>query len=264
MSIPELNTIFSVQINRDDSTYIQGNMFTAYTMCSNNFTEINRAYMKLRLDHADARHIVGAWYIPGAKDYDVNDGCDDGESGAGAALARLLKEHEIQNRVVFVVRKCGDKLQQERIKQYIQAATNVINRFSENHLASKNQHVDQKNEADQSAKDEQTDRPLTYAGAVKTPPKVDQSENATRQQNGRQGRGGRGTGRGGGRGRAGYRRGRGRGGSNNRTPLSSSDKEKQQFQVYMPPEIDSQEKGRDEYDFAAPHTVSNMEWTQGM
>ena len=88
--------------------------------------------MKIRLNHADARHIVCAWSVPGTKKYMTIDGCDDDDHGCSQPIIELLKANKMTNRAIFVVRKCGKKLNEKRIPAYVDAAAAVIKKFPKN------------------------------------------------------------------------------------------------------------------------------------
>ena len=163
------------------------NKFTAYTVCSNSTEEIQEMYSYIRLNHADARHIVCVWSICGTEKYTDEDYCEDEETGVGAPLLKILKDNNIKSRAVFIVRKCGEKLNDKRVYHYVQVLKEIVKKHAENIISG------------------QTDaildptQPQTYAGAVKSPPP--NKENGYRGRGQRRNRGrGRGRGQGGGRG----------------------------------------------------------------
>ena len=45
--------------------------------------------------------------------YECMDGCDDGDHGVAEKVMQLLVENNIINRVIFIVRNCGQKLKRE-------------------------------------------------------------------------------------------------------------------------------------------------------
>ena len=148
LSMGELNSVMSIAIDRGDTILLKKNAFTAYSLPTENYSQISRAYMKLHLNHADARHIVCAWNIPGIKTYESQDCCDDNDHGVGHSILQILTENNIERRAIFVVRKGGQKLYEERIPTYVKAAKEVIQKYPDNPLLNQKQVLQQ-----------QTDRP---------------------------------------------------------------------------------------------------------
>ena len=134
MSLDKLNNIMAKQVKQGKVHRIKNNYFTGYTFATAKFEEIQDVYMKIRLNHAEARHIVCAWHIPGSNILECLDGCDDEDLGVSRALVSLLKHNEITHRAIYVVRVCGEKLNQERMPTYLQVAADVINQFPNNEL----------------------------------------------------------------------------------------------------------------------------------
>ena len=83
------------------------------------------------------------------------DFCDDGEIGAARHLLKLLHDCELKNRVIFVVRYCGDKLGPSRFDQILEAAKRALATDTTVEIASAELRyetdVKQKNQFDQSA-----------------------------------------------------------------------------------------------------------------
>ena len=94
------------------------NKFIGYSACVQSFQEVEDLYMKMRLNHAEARHIVCVWSLPGIKKHEVMDVCDDEEYGVASPLLQMFKENNITHRAVFIVRKVGNKLTAQRIQLY--------------------------------------------------------------------------------------------------------------------------------------------------
>ena len=81
--------------------------FVGYTMKTISLKQIQDAYMKLKLIHPDARHIICSYVIAGNKPHECESYCDDNEINAGRMLLRWMKDNEVSNRVIFVVRHYG-------------------------------------------------------------------------------------------------------------------------------------------------------------
>ena len=140
-SLPELNEIMGIKLDESLPHYYKNNKFRAYSLCTSEFSVIQKAYMKVKVNHAEARHIVCAYNIPGLKKYECADGCDDEEYGISSQIVQLLVENDITHRAIFVVRNCGEKLHQERSTQYLLAVRKVISQFPLNECIQRNQYA---------------------------------------------------------------------------------------------------------------------------
>ena len=199
MPLHQLNKIMSIQVDRADTIEKDGNLFTAYSYEATEYQAIQDAYMKIRLNHPSARHIVCAWSIPGRKIYEANDYCDDEEHGIGKHILDLLIDNNITCRAVFVVQKFGRKLNNERIAAYVEAAQSVVKQYPFNSILEKNQHVDPQLAGKHPASNQRSNNPPTYAnitkGTAKSPPDGPPPSQGIRGRGGRRG-GLRGRGRG--------------------------------------------------------------------
>ena len=161
LSMDELDQIMGIKLDKGDVCVVKNNQFVGYSMCTDNYEAINDAYMKIRLTHADARHIVCAWNIPGIRRYECIDYCDDADHGCGAVISKVMTDNKITHRVIFIVRKCGMKLNQDRFSTYTEVAYKLLEKYPMNHLTGKSQTVHPPTQ-DEDAK-------LTYAGALSRP-----------------------------------------------------------------------------------------------
>ena len=156
LPLGKLNEIMATQVDRTDAITVDDNVFTPYSMCTTDYKQIENAYMKLRLNHAEAKHIVCAWNIPGPKPFESIDNCDDGDHGMGYMIQKLMMTNSITHRVIFIVRNVGYKLNDKRAETYIKAAKAAIMKHPMNHLINKTQTVTEEVEEKES----------TYARAV--------------------------------------------------------------------------------------------------
>ena len=124
--IEELNRVLSIQVQDGARMAHKENYFTGYTIAAADAGMIKDAYMKLRLNHAEARHIVCAWNIPGLNRFECEDYADDQDLGMGSVLLKQLQDNNITHRAIFVVRKCGQKLNQDRAECYRQVAVKTL------------------------------------------------------------------------------------------------------------------------------------------
>ena len=65
MDLQDLREALSVKIGQSDQINEQGSAFLGFTISAKSFEEIRKAYIKLKIVHAGARHIVCAYSIPG-------------------------------------------------------------------------------------------------------------------------------------------------------------------------------------------------------
>ena len=168
MPIENLNKVMSMKVDIGDETTVQGNSFQAFSACVDNYEQIQNIYMQIRLNNADARHIVCAWSIPGIKYYEANDGCDDEDHGMSAKILDLMLRNNITHRALYVVRHVGEKLNKNRISAYVEAASGVVEKYPYNPLTKKQQKIVEMYPTE----DPQIKEKMTYAGAVKSPPKT--------------------------------------------------------------------------------------------
>ena len=89
--------------------------------------------------HAEARHIVCIWRIPGMNIHECNDGCDDEDYGVSQAILDWMKKQDITHKAILVVRNCAGKLYSDRMTTYIQAAEKVMKEFPMNSILHRQQ-----------------------------------------------------------------------------------------------------------------------------
>ena len=110
MSIPELNEIMGIEVKRGPLQRIQKNTFIGYVLQTDRIELIQKGYMKIRLNHAEARHIPCAWSVPGEKRYECEGYCDDEDFGVGRHILQKIQEAGYHSIAVYVVRNTGEKL----------------------------------------------------------------------------------------------------------------------------------------------------------
>ena len=129
LEICKLNRVLRLIIGRGDEILCDRSRFIGYSAPVHSFEEIQEMYLKVKLIHPSADHVICAY----STDFDQNelfnsDFCDDGEHGAGRQLLNYMKEKDIHNRVIFVVRFFGgEKLGTKRFECILKAAESVLN-----------------------------------------------------------------------------------------------------------------------------------------
>ena len=119
----ETPTVHGPVIPNKDST------FQAYAVDTDRIQTVRDGYLKVRLLHARARHVVCAFNLPASEgeEHLYSDGCDDDETGASAYVLKRMKESNITNKAFFIVRYCGnEKLNDSRFESYLAAASALL------------------------------------------------------------------------------------------------------------------------------------------
>ena len=126
LSLEDLDHVLNLKPKKSKVFTSQGSKFTAYSAEVTSHQQIRELYMKLKLTKTTAKHIVCAYIIPGPL-HTCRDFHDDGEPGSGRVLLQLMQERQLENRVIFVVRRYGGvKLGSTRFEGYRQAAISVL------------------------------------------------------------------------------------------------------------------------------------------
>lgn len=92
-----------------DSKLIEGSEFISYAVHVATVEQVRIAYRKLRMRYADATHISSAFRMDPPNGPLNQEGSDDGEYGAGRCLLGVLRDNNILNAAVFVIRFYGGK-----------------------------------------------------------------------------------------------------------------------------------------------------------
>ena len=144
LSLEQLDKILSINIPNGDMFLKDGNEFTGYTLAVNNVQQIRDAYLKLRLIHPRARHIICAYILKNIDTPENKNFCDDDEISAGRILLDILQNNQMENRVIFVIRYFGEnKIGQDRFKCIRQAAESVLEQNSYNSITGQEQKLRQ-------------------------------------------------------------------------------------------------------------------------
>ena len=143
----QLQRILDTKLSPGPKIEQSNSEFKAYCISISDHDEIQDAYCKMRWVHAAARHIVCAYIIPNQEFHETKGHCDDGEFGAGRKILDMMKENNIENRAIFVVRYYGGvKMGSDRFDCYLQAAKGVIQQNPTNSVLNKDQIIEKKDE----------------------------------------------------------------------------------------------------------------------
>ena len=259
MPLTKLNNIMGLDTPCGPTVRAGDNYFTAYVLGVVNIEQVQDFYMKIKLNHAEARHIVCAWNMLGEKWYELQDYCDDGDHGVGAAILQRMQFNNLEQAAIYVVRNCGQKLKENRIPTYVAAIKEAIKTSPMNPITKQPYNFKE----DSSAFSRYSDHPNspTYAGVTKDGPNADfpplrisQDQDTRSNQNQKyvfnRKRGNRYAA---GRGRSGRGRGRGRGGGRSQEWERKEKNNNQPRKKYTPP---TEEEVLNSFKFAAPETVN--------
>ena len=94
--------IEELKVEVTDEHIEKNSVFKAYAKKVSSLSEMRKAYLKIRLLHPEADHIVAAYKVPS-----YEGSCDDGEHTAGQRLLKLMTIKQKEKCAVFVARKYG-------------------------------------------------------------------------------------------------------------------------------------------------------------
>ena len=133
ISEKQLDDILQMQVPKGIEIVKGDSKFTSYLLDTSDPAEVQKAYIKIKLVHTKARHIVCAYNLPGKETHLLQDYCDDEEHGAGSKLLQILLDQKQFSRAVFVVRICGrDKLGYNRFVSYAEALEGAVKKIPYN------------------------------------------------------------------------------------------------------------------------------------
>ena len=126
--------LLQIPVQRSEKIVAEGNTLVAYAVDATTYQQVQQAYMHVKLNNANARHIVAAWSLPGQPEYEKNDYCDDQEHGIGRFLLEILQTNRIKQKAIFVARYTGEKkIGNLRYELYYQVVQQAVNRAESHH-----------------------------------------------------------------------------------------------------------------------------------
>lgn len=87
----------------------QNSRFLSYAAAVKDEDDIKAAYLKVKTKFPGASHVVCAYRLQGEDTPYLQDYIDDGEIGAGRTILKVLKDQQLMNIVIFMVRYYGGK-----------------------------------------------------------------------------------------------------------------------------------------------------------
>ena len=134
LTAKQVEDIIDTDLQKGENLVVEGNTFIPYAMAVDDMSEIRKAYVKMKLCHPGAQHIVCAYCIPGLKKFECEEYCDDGDHNVGRNLLKWMQHNNLDCRVFFVARYQGRKLSAQRFESYREAALNALNKKPENNI----------------------------------------------------------------------------------------------------------------------------------
>ena len=139
----EFDQIMKIKIPPGQKVVEGNNALIGFSIPVKTHSEINKAYIKMKLKFPQATHIVCSFQIPGIETYFCSDYCDDGDTGAGRKILDMMVRNKITSRAIFVIRITdGSKMGYKRFEAYLKAAKNAIEETSYNPLTKTEQKID--------------------------------------------------------------------------------------------------------------------------
>ena len=126
LKVDECDRILKIPVTKGSSIIKSGNTFIGYACDVGNIQQVRDVYLKTRLLHPKARHIICAFNLP-QHGPQYQDYCDDEEYSSARKILQKMVKADILNKAIYVVRYCGEKLGQVRYDLYLNAAENAMN-----------------------------------------------------------------------------------------------------------------------------------------
>ena len=129
----ELSYTLKLPMDKSQEIIEKGSRFICYTMPVQSCEQVQSAYMKVKLLHPAAQHVICSYkLLPESNDVFNTDYCDDGEHGAGRFLKSMIDDSGVSHRVFLIVRYYGGiKLQGARFECFQKVFEDVLSRASD-------------------------------------------------------------------------------------------------------------------------------------
>ena len=142
----ELDDIMKIQTTKGPEVKIKDSAYIAFAcdIKGDDYGTVRKTYLKIKLMHARARHVICAYNLMGPDEltHNLKDSCDDQEYGAGSLLLKSMIDSRINGKAIYVVRYCGpEKLGQDRLKSYIKAADELLKMKPYNKITKEEQYI---------------------------------------------------------------------------------------------------------------------------
>ena len=99
----KLNKLFEMELIQGDEILCESNAIQGFVIQCNNLQTVQDAYIKMKLIHSAASHIVCVYRVPGIKKYECEDYCDDGDITMGRYVLQWMVKNKIDDCAIFLV-----------------------------------------------------------------------------------------------------------------------------------------------------------------
>ena len=103
----ELEKIRAVKMIKGPEHEEKGSEYVAYGIKIKSISDVRKAYKKLKVKHADATHVSCAYRLQNPVGPYRQEAVDDNDIGIGRAMLKKIKEKEMSEIAIFVVRYYG-------------------------------------------------------------------------------------------------------------------------------------------------------------
>ena len=123
----ELEEIQAAKLVKGGEHIEKGSEFTAYAVRVSKKEDVKKAYMKLRIKYEDATHITCAYRLAKPNGPYGQEQIDDGDYGCARTILETMKEHEVKEMAIFLLRcYSGVHLGDRRFEIFEQMASKAI------------------------------------------------------------------------------------------------------------------------------------------
>ena len=122
----EIELALAEKCHQGEVINIGQNKLHGYFAQVTSYDQIERLYLKMKIMHSAAMHIVCSFRIPGEHTFECEDYCDDNDYSCGRNLLQWMKNNQLSAAVLFVVRYAKEKLSEKRFSAYIEAAISAM------------------------------------------------------------------------------------------------------------------------------------------
>ena len=113
----------AAKIHQGEQLNERGSKFTGYACEVTNENDINSAYLKMKMMHGKATHIMMAYRLTGCLSVHNQGLADNREHGGGRVILNYMKSNRMTNLALFVVRYYGGvKLGPDRFRLIVDVA----------------------------------------------------------------------------------------------------------------------------------------------
>ena len=111
-----------MKLHEGETIQERGSTFIGYAVEVDNIEEVKKAYFKMKKMHGQAEHIACSFRLPGCIGPKGQDMLDDGEYGSARVMLQYMKNQQMVNIALFMVRYYGGvKLGPQRFAMMIQS-----------------------------------------------------------------------------------------------------------------------------------------------